>query len=58
MFLISPLFYLQTGASPLLYLVKNRQFHHGCSEVAEKLLKFGADPNLKDEVDVHITLYV
>ena len=58
LFLISLLFYLQTGASPLLCLVKNRCFHHGSSEVVEKLLKFGADPNLKDEVYLHITLHV
>ena len=57
-FPISLLFYLQTGASPLLYLVKNEYFYRGSFKVVEKLLKFGADPNLKDKVHLHITLYV
>ena len=61
-FLIFPLFHLQKGATPLLCLVRDGCFHehfyHGSSEVVEKLLKFGADPNLKDEVHVHITLHI
>ena len=39
-------------------MVKSIPFYRGSSEVVEKLLKFGADPNLKDEVHVHITLHV